>query len=165
VLETELRATGVPHDAIILEITEQTAMRNPVVAAAQMGDLVERGCRFAIDDFGSGYCSYSYLKNLPVAFVKIDGSFISNFAEDPVDQKIVAAIAEVAAATECETIAEHVKDFETLRLLDKIGVTYAQGYFLGRPSADVRAAALPVPLEVTKRRLAPRRAARRERAL
>jgi diguanylate cyclase (GGDEF)-like protein len=165
-LETELHATGVPFDAIIIEITEQIAMRDPVAAAAQMAALVERGCRFAIDDFGSGYCSYNYLKNLPVAFVKIDGSFIANLAEDTVDQRIVAAIAEVAAATDCETIAEHVKDYDTLRLLDGLGVSYAQGYFLGRPSAEVKAAAIRAPLAVAARRRAPpRRAALRQRVL
>jgi diguanylate cyclase (GGDEF)-like protein len=159
-LEMELRATGVPLDAIIIEITEQIAMRSPAAAATQMAELVERGCRFAIDDFGSGYCSYSYLKNLPVAFVKIDGSFVANLPEDAVDQRIVAAIAEVAAATECETIAEHVKDYETLRLLDGLGVAYAQGYFLGKPSAEVKAAALPAPLAVAaKPRVSRRRAA------
>jgi diguanylate cyclase (GGDEF)-like protein len=159
-LEAELQATGVPLDAIVIEITEQTAMRNVGGAAARMADLVGRGCRFAIDDFGSGYCSYNYVKNLPLAFVKIDGSFIANLAADTVDQKIVAAIAEVAAATNCETIAEHVNDYETMRLLETLGVAYAQGYFLGKPSARLAAATLPrAPLATGNRRLAPRRAA------
>jgi diguanylate cyclase (GGDEF)-like protein len=158
-LETELREAGVPLDAIVIEITEQTAMRNLSMAASQMADLVARGCRFAIDDFGSGYCSYSYLKNLPLAFVKIDGSFIANLAEDRVDQKIVAAIADVAAAANCETIAEHVKDYETVQLLETLGVAYAQGYFLGRPSAHLTAATLPLPSPAANRRLSPRRVA------
>jgi EAL domain-containing protein (putative c-di-GMP-specific phosphodiesterase class I) len=123
-----------------------------------MAELVGRGCRFAIDDFGSGYCSYSYLKNLPLAFVKIDGSFIANLAEDGVDQKIVAAITEVAAATGCETIAEHVKDYESLRLLESLGVTYGQGYFLGKPAAWPTAATLPLPMAAANRRLAAHRA-------
>lgn len=157
-LETELRSTGVPLDAIVIEITEQTAMRNLSGVASRMGDLVGRGCRFAIDDFGSGYCSYSYLKNLPLSFVKIDGSFITNLSESKVDQKIVAAIAEVAAAADCETIAEHVTDYETLRLLEKLGVAYAQGYFLGKPSAQLTPTTLPLPMAHANRRLAPRRA-------
>ena len=157
-LETELRSAGVPLDAIVIEITEQTAMRNLAGVAARMGDLVGRGCRFAIDDFGSGYCSYSYLKNLPLSFVKIDGSFIANLAESKVDQKIVAAIAEVAAAADCETIAEHVKDYETIQLLEKLGVAYAQGYFLGKPSAQLMPMTLPLPAAPANRRLAPRRA-------
>jgi diguanylate cyclase (GGDEF)-like protein len=157
-VETELRSTGVPLDAIVIEITEQTAMRNLPGIAERMGDLVGRGCRFAIDDFGSGYCSYSYLKNLPLSFVKIDGSFIANLAESKVDQKIVAAIAEVAAAADCETIAEHVKDYETLRLLEKLGVAYAQGFFLGKPAPHLSATTLPLHLAGASRRLAPRRA-------
>ena len=157
-LETELRFAGVPLDAIVIEVTEQTAMRNLSGVASRMSDLAGRGCRFAIDDFGSGYCSYSYLKNLPLSFVKIDGSFIANLAANKVDQKIVAAIAEVAAAADCETIAEHVKDHETLGLLDKLGVAYAQGFFLGKPAPQLTATTLPLPLAAANRRLAPRRA-------
>ena len=163
-LETELQATGVPFDAIVIEITEQMAMRDLAGAASRMADLVARGCRFAIDDFGSGYCSYNYLKNLPLAFVKIDGSFVANLREDRVDQKIVAAIVEVAAAAECETIAEHVRDDETLRLLEKLGVVYAQGYFLGKPAARPTAARLPLPVATANRRLPARRADARTRA-
>jgi diguanylate cyclase (GGDEF)-like protein len=157
-LETELRSTGVPLEAIVIEITEQTAMRDLPGVASRMADLVGRGCRFAIDDFGSGYCSYSYLKSLPLSFVKIDGSFIANLGESKVDQKIVAAIAEVAAAADCETIAEHVTDCDTLRLLEKLGVAYAQGYFLGKPSAQLTPTILPLAMAPANRRLAPRRA-------
>jgi diguanylate cyclase (GGDEF)-like protein len=156
-LETELRATGVPLDAIVIEITEQMAMRDLPGVAERMADLVGRGCRFAIDDFGSGYCSYNYLKNLPLAFVKIDGSFITNLADNRVDRKIVTGIIEVAAAANCETIAEHVTDDETLRLLTKLGVVYAQGYLLGRPAARPTAATVPLPA-VAGRRLSARRA-------
>ncbi|HEY3517992.1 MAG TPA: EAL domain-containing protein [Gammaproteobacteria bacterium] len=162
-LEAELRSAGVPLDALVIEITEQTAMRNLAGAAARMGDLVGRGCRFAIDDFGSGYCSYSYLKNLPLSFVKIDGSFVASLAENKVDQKIVAAIADVAAAADCETIAEHVKDLETVRLLEKLGVAFAQGYFLGKPAARLTAVTLPLPTATASRRLSPRRGATRVR--
>jgi diguanylate cyclase (GGDEF)-like protein len=157
-LEMQLRVTGVPLDAIVIEITEQTALRDLSLAASRMDELVSRGCRFAIDDFGSGYCSYSYLKRLPLAFVKIDGSFITNLAEDKIDRKIVAAIAEVAAATECETIAEHVRDLETLRLLERLGVSYAQGYFLGKPTERLSPATVPGPIVATHRRFAARRA-------
>jgi EAL domain-containing protein (putative c-di-GMP-specific phosphodiesterase class I) len=156
-LETELRSTGVPLDAIVIEITEQTAMRDLTAAASRMKDLVSRGCRFAIDDFGSGYCSYNYLKSLPLSFVKIDGSFITNLAADRVDRAIVAAIADVAAAAECETIAEHVGDYETLRLVEQLGVAYAQGYYLGKPAARPALATWPLPMAAPGRRLAARR--------
>ena len=157
-LQAQARASGVPLDAIVIEITEQTVVRNLSAAAAQMAELVQRGCRFAIDDFGSGYCSYSYLKALPVAFVKIDGSFIVNLAADVVDQKIVGAIIEVAAATGCEAIAEHVENHDTLRLLGKLGIRYAQGYFLGKPSASIERASLPTRISANRQRLAGGRA-------
>ncbi len=150
-LQTQARDSGVPLDAIVIEITEQAAVRNLTTAAAQMAELVESGCRFAIDDFGSGYCSYTYLKALPVAFVKIDGSFIVNLAADVVDQKIVAAISDVATATRCQTIAEHVENRDTLRLLGKLGIGYAQGYFLGKPSASIQDASLPTRVAATSR--------------
>ena len=157
-LEAELQSTGVPLDALVIEITEQTAMRDLDGVAARMRELAGRGCRFAIDDFGSGYCSYNYLKSLPLSFVKIDGSFIANLADNKVDQKIVAAIADVAAAADCETIAEHVTDYETLRMLERLNVAYAQGYYLGKPAARLTAATLPLPMVAANRRLAARRA-------
>jgi len=141
-----LRANDLPLDAIVIEITEQVAVRNLDSAATRMADLVKRGIRFAIDDFGSGYCSYGYLKHLPVAFVKIDGSFIDNLTDDPMDQKIVSAIKQVAEAAHCETIAEHVTSNETLLLLNELGVGYAQGYFLGKPSAKIEDAPPAVSL-------------------
>jgi diguanylate cyclase (GGDEF)-like protein len=147
-----LRVNDLPLDAIVIEITEQVAVRNLRSAAARMADLVKRGCRFAIDDFGSGYCSYGYLKELPVAFVKIDGSFIDNLAEDVVDRKIVSAIKQVAEAADCETIAEHVTSNETLLLLEKLGVAYGQGYFLGKPSAEIEDAAPPASALLGERR-------------
>ena len=158
-LESQLQASGVPLEAIVIEITEQVAIRSLLAAAKRMTELVSRGCRFAIDDFGSGYCSYSYLKELPVAFVKIDGRFIANIAQNTVDQKIVSAIREVAKAAGCETIAEHVKDHETVMVLGELGVDYAQGYYLGKPSASITSAALPVPLAGARRKTAARRAA------
>jgi diguanylate cyclase (GGDEF)-like protein len=158
-LQTEARASGVPLDAVVIEITEQIAVRNLSAAATRMAELVKGGCRFAIDDFGSGYCSYAYLKQLPVAFVKIDGSFIVNLAADIVDRKIVAAIREVAVATGCETIAEHVENVETLRLLAKLGITYGQGYLLGTPSPSVEDASGPAPVAATHRRRPSRRRA------
>jgi diguanylate cyclase (GGDEF)-like protein len=163
-IQDHLRANDVPLDALVIEITEQTAVQNLQVASTQMNELVERGCRFAIDDFGSGYCSYNYLKTLPVAFVKIDGSFIANLADDTVNRKIVTAICEIADAAGCETIAEHVEDYETFLLLGEIGVAYAQGYALGKPTAKIRSATLPVPFAARTRSPAPRRAGTRHRA-
>jgi diguanylate cyclase (GGDEF)-like protein len=151
-IEEQLTINGVPIDAIVLEITEQVAVRNLGNAAQQISDLAKRGFRFAIDDFGSGYSSYKYLKNLPVDFVKIDGSFVADLAHDFVDQKIIASICEIAHATNRKTIAEHVKDYETYSVLYDLGVDYAQGYFLGKPSAKLRSDALVANVATGKRR-------------
>jgi diguanylate cyclase (GGDEF)-like protein len=151
-LQHTLDATGVPLDAIVLEITEQVAVRNMGAAAEVIAQLAERGCKFAIDDFGAGYSSYNYLKTLPVDFVKIDGSFVRNLTDDDIDQKIVSSISEIAAATNSRTIAEHVKDYETFELLRELGVDYAQGYFLGKPSAKLKNPKLPVRMQVGQSR-------------
>ena len=133
----EHRENDVPLEALVIEITEQVAVRNVVEAGTQIAELVRRGARFAIDDFGSGYCSYGYLRALPVEFVKIDGSFIRGLVNSKVDQRIVVAIGEVARAAGAMTIAEHVEDHETFALLGKLGVDFAQGYFVGKPSPAI----------------------------
>jgi EAL domain-containing protein (putative c-di-GMP-specific phosphodiesterase class I) len=151
-LQKTLDTTGVPLDAIVLEITEQVAVRNMGAASLLIAELAERGCKFAIDDFGAGYSSYNYLKTLPVDFVKIDGSFVSNLADDKIDQKIVSSISEIAAATNSKTIAEHVQDYATFELLRELGVDYAQGHFLGRPAAKLKSTKLPLPMNAIKAR-------------
>jgi len=151
-IQKHLQENDVPLDAIVLEITEQVAVRNTANAAKKMAYLAEHGCKFAIDDFGAGHSSYKYLKTLPVDFVKIDGGFISNLVEDFIDQRIVSSICEIAKATNNKTIAEHVGDYETFELVRDLGVDYAQGFYLGKPSAKLRSQPLPVPIGSAKRR-------------
>ena len=146
-IEKQAVANSVPLEALVLEITEQAAVRNMPAAARQIADFVARGCKFAIDDFGAGYSSYAYLKTLPVALVKIDGSFITNVVADAIDQRIVSAISQIAKAARTKTIAEHVNDYETFVLLGQLGVDYAQGNLLGKPSAKLKPNVLPVPLK------------------
>jgi diguanylate cyclase (GGDEF)-like protein len=145
-MQQSLEANDVPLDAVVLEITEQVAIRNMGNAARQISDLSELGYRFAIDDFGAGYSSYGYLKILPVEFIKIDGEFINNISKDVIDQKIVGSIIEIAKATNKKTIAEHVEDYRTFRLLRDLGVDYAQGYFAGHPSAKLTHRTIPVSI-------------------
>ena len=145
-VKQNLKTNGVPLDAIVLEITEQVAIRNMGNAGRQISDLAELGYRFAIDDFGAGYSSYSYLKTLPVEFIKIDGGFISNLSKDVVDRKIVGSICEIAKATNKKTIAEHVTDARTFGLLRDLGVDYGQGYFTGKPSATLSHRTMPVSI-------------------
>jgi EAL domain-containing protein (putative c-di-GMP-specific phosphodiesterase class I) len=91
------------------------------------------GCDFSIDDFGTGFSTFNYLKQLPAQSVKIDGSFIVDLATNPVDLALVKAIFEVASALGKKTVAEFVENEETLIILAEMGVTYAQGYHLGKP--------------------------------
>ncbi|RMH13636.1 MAG: EAL domain-containing protein, partial [Gammaproteobacteria bacterium] len=104
---------------------------------AQMDLVIEElrvlGCRFSLDDFGTGMASYSYLKRLSVDYLKIDGSFIRNILADSVDQAMVRSMQEVASEVRVKTIAEQVDSNEALQLLKKIGIDYVQGYHLHRP--------------------------------
>ena len=98
-----------------------------------MGELKQLGCRFALFDFGSGMSSFAYLKNLPVDFLKIDGTFVRDISTDEVDRVMVEAINKVGHVMGLQTIAEHVESQEILDLLKAIDVDYAQGYHLGIP--------------------------------
>ena len=98
------------------------------------------GCRFALDDFGIGFSSFSHLKHLDVDFLKIDGSFIQDLLNDPVDRAVITSISNIARSIGKTTIAEHVDRPEILRALHACGVDQAQGYYIGRPRSSLRAA-------------------------
>ena len=133
----KLAANGLPPRALLIEITEQVAIGSVADAARQIRQLMDLGCEFAIDDFGSGYSSLSYLKRLPMQYIKIDGAFIRKLVENELDQTIVRAVADVAKVIGKQTIAEFVGDKATFSLLRKIGIDYAQGYFVGKPAAEL----------------------------
>ncbi|MFZ5827292.1 MAG: EAL domain-containing protein [Bacillota bacterium] len=132
-IKREIAATGIDPSALVLEITETAACTDTVLGREFVTTLREMGCRFALDDFGSGFSSFSYLKHLPVDYLKIDGGFIRNLARDSMDQDLVRAMVQVAKGLGRKTIAEWVEDRETLALLRELGVDYAQGYHIGRP--------------------------------
>jgi EAL domain-containing protein (putative c-di-GMP-specific phosphodiesterase class I) len=100
-----------------------------------MQPLKKLGCKFSLDDFGSGLSSFTYLKNLPVDFLKIDGQFIRNVVEDNVDESMVKAINQVGNAMGIATIAERVETREVLDKLSALGVEFAQGYYIARPTS------------------------------
>ncbi|MEO5573220.1 MAG: EAL domain-containing protein [Gammaproteobacteria bacterium] len=127
--------TTVPHHVICFEITETAAITNLTKAVYFMEQLKALGCRFSLDDFGSGLASFAYLKHLPVDFLKIDGSFIKDMLHDPIDRAMVEAINNVGHIMKIQTIAESVEDEETLALLKTMGVDFAQGYGLARPKS------------------------------
>jgi diguanylate cyclase (GGDEF)-like protein/PAS domain S-box-containing protein len=131
----ELGKQKLPQGAICFEITETAAISNLARVVHFMQTLKKLGCKFSLDDFGSGLSSFTYLKNLPVDYLKIDGQFISNVAEDHVDEKMVKAIHEVGHAMGIETIAERVETREVLDKLGSLGVEFAQGYFIARPAS------------------------------
>ena len=134
-LRALLKEHGVEGNRLVLEITEQLAVRFAASTDKQVTMLRDLGCQLAIDDFGSGYSSFSYLKRLPVDYLKIDGAFIKSLARDRVDQAMVRMVGEVARAAGMQTVAEYVHNAATLELLEKYGIDYAQGYFIGKPSA------------------------------
>jgi diguanylate cyclase (GGDEF)-like protein/PAS domain S-box-containing protein len=121
--------------ALCFEITETAAVASLSKATYFMRELKARGCRFSLDDFGSGVSSFVYLKTLPVDFLKIDGHFAAHVAHDAVDRSMVEAIAKIGAAMEVATIAEKVESAEVLQVLKQIGVDYIQGFHLAEPCA------------------------------
>ncbi|HET6630856.1 MAG TPA: EAL domain-containing protein [Woeseiaceae bacterium] len=131
----ELRKQQLPQGAICFEITETAAISNLSRVIHFMQALKKLGCKFSLDDFGSGLSSFTYLKNLPVDYLKIDGQFIRNVADDTVDESMVRAINEVGRAMGIETIAERVETRQVLDKLGDLGVAFAQGYFIARPTS------------------------------
>jgi len=129
----QLSAANLPPRALCFEITETAAITNLANVVHFMNALKAQGCQFALDDFGSGLSSLTYLKNLPVDYVKIDGQFIRNVAQDSADKSMVEAIARMARALNIETIAERVESGEVLTRLGEIGVSFAQGFFIAVP--------------------------------
>jgi diguanylate cyclase (GGDEF)-like protein len=118
---------------LCFEITETAAVTSLSNARFLMGELKGRGCRFALDDFGTGVSSFVYLKTLPVDFLKIDGQFISHIGQDPINRSMVEAIGKVGRALGIATVAECVETEAVLNELKRIGVDFAQGYYLARP--------------------------------
>ncbi len=131
----ELKAQKLPAGAICFEITETAAISNLSRVIYFMQTLKKLGCKFSLDDFGSGLSSFTYLKNLPVDYLKIDGQFIRHVAEDNVDESMVRAISEVGHAMGIETIAERVETKQVLDKLGTLGVEFAQGYYIARPAS------------------------------
>jgi diguanylate cyclase (GGDEF)-like protein/PAS domain S-box-containing protein len=128
-----LQSYGLPADRICFEITETAAIANFTAASGFIREMRAMGCAFALDDFGSGLSSFSYLKQMPVDFLKIDGSFVRDILDDPVDAAMVSAIHQVGRVLGIRTIAEFVETDVILNSLRDIGVDYAQGYGVGRP--------------------------------
>jgi len=131
---------------IIFELTESLAIRHPPHVEQQITAIRDMGCEFALDDFGTGYSSFSYLQKLQFDYIKIDGSFVEDMMNKPVDQKMIKLIAEIGHEAGMKTIAEYVQDAESLALLEELGVDLAQGYFVGKPAREPRPKSTPISL-------------------
>ena len=132
-IEKRFEETGVPPEKICFEITETAAITNLTAATQFIKALESGGCRFALDDFGSGLSSFAYLKNLPVHFLKIDGAFVKAIVDDNINQAMVRSINEIGQVMGKQTIAEFVENKAILEKLRGIGINYAQGYGIDRP--------------------------------
>lgn len=120
--------------AFMFEITETAALANLPAARKLMEAIKMLGCSFTLDDFGVGFSSFYYIRQLPIDVVKIDGSYIRNLADSPDDQILVKALCDVARGFGKKTTAEFVENAATLSVLEKMQVDYAQGYFIGMPA-------------------------------
>lgn len=132
---SELQRTGVPGSMICIEITETAAIANYSSSSALIHRLKQQGCRFSIDDFGSGMTTVGYLRNLPVEYIKLDGGLIRRIVSDPIERTLVGTIIKVAHMLGVKTVAEYVETQPTLDLLREMEADYAQGHLLGRPIA------------------------------
>ncbi len=129
----ELETSGVPPEKICFEVTETAAISNLSNATGFIRALNGLGCKFALDDFGSGLSSFAYLKNLPVDFIKIDGMFVKDIMDDPIDLAMVRSIAEIGQVMDKRTVAEFVENKAVLQRLGDLRVDFAQGYGIGKP--------------------------------
>ena len=133
-VQQQLEKFRIPPWKICFEVTETAAITNLSRAMAFMGSLKKRGCRFVLDDFGSGLSSFAYLKTLPVDYLKIDGAFVKDIVDDEVDLALVRSINDVGKVMGKRTVAEFVENAAILQKLREIGVDYAQGYGISRPA-------------------------------
>ena len=133
IIAESLKLHNVSPERLTFEITESASISNLVATTAMITQLQKIGCQFSIDDFGTGFSTFSYLKQLPANQVKIDGSFVKDMTQDSIDKALVNAIKDISHSLGKTCVAEYVEDQETFELLEEIGVDYAQGYFIGKP--------------------------------
>jgi diguanylate cyclase (GGDEF)-like protein len=136
-VKQKLEMTGVRAQRLTFEITETAAVENYKETRSMINHLRALGCHFALDDFGAGFCSFNYLKNFPVDYVKIDGQFIQNLVKNETDQMLVSSMHQIAKKMGKKTIAEFVECPKTINLLREIGVNFGQGYIFGKPSEQL----------------------------
>ncbi|MEF3254202.1 MAG: EAL domain-containing protein, partial [Deferribacterales bacterium] len=122
---------------IVFEITERETVKNISLLDKFIANLKNEGFGFAIDDFGSGFCSFQYLRRFPVEYIKIEGEFIRNILNDNKDLVLVKTLTVIAKEYGIKTIAEYVESEELLKEIRALGINYSQGYHIGKPSAHL----------------------------
>lgn len=132
-LRDQFSTFNISPEKICFEITETAAISNIMQASDFIQELKTLGCKFALDDFGSGMSSFTYLKNLNVDFIKIDGAFVRDMMNDPIDKAMVESINAIGHVMGLKTIAEFVEDIEIFNELKTLGIDYAQGYAIAKP--------------------------------
>jgi EAL domain-containing protein (putative c-di-GMP-specific phosphodiesterase class I) len=132
-INSKLKEFEIDPKNVCFEITETSAITNLHMAKKLMNDLKSFGCCFALDDFGSGLSSFEYLKNLPVDYLKIDGSFVRDMVNNKIDHAMVAAINQIGHVMNIQTIAEFVENDQIIHKLKKLNVDFAQGYAISYP--------------------------------
>ena len=142
-LVEQLRRPGIDPSRLCFELTETATIASLSRALVLINTLRTLGCRFALDDFGSGLSSFAYLKTLPVDYLKIDGLFVRNMLDDPLDFAMVRSINQVGQTMGMRTIAEYVESDAIRHALHGIGVDFVQGYAIGRPRPLYRVALAP----------------------
>ena len=144
-LHSELQRLELPAHKLCIEVTEMVALGELGVSAQWIQQLRSLGLKVALDDFGSGFASYAYLRHLPLDIVKIDGSFINGIEKDPINQAMVSSMQQIARQLGLSTVAEFVESQATLDCVRGLGLDYAQGYGLGHPQPLAHLADARVP--------------------
>jgi diguanylate cyclase (GGDEF)-like protein len=142
------RTYEIKHERVVFEITERETVKNMTLLESFVVDLKLEGFKFAIDDFGSGFSSFQYIRRLPIDFVKIEGVFVRNMLNEQKDLAFVKTLAVLAKEFGIQTIAEYIESEELLTAVRDLGIDYAQGYYTGKPTPDIH---------TTQRDMAPER--------
>ncbi len=150
-IHQQIKLNGINPEKICIEITETAAITNMTDAIELIHSLKSIGCRFSLDDFGSGLSSFSYLKNLPVDYIKIDGSFVRDICDDITDHAFVESIAQIGHVMNIQTIAEYVENQDILVELRAIGVDYAQGFHLALPAPLAEFSCTDIKLNIRRK--------------
>jgi diguanylate cyclase (GGDEF)-like protein/PAS domain S-box-containing protein len=135
----QFQQSGIEAHKICFEITETAAVANFSQANRFIQALKDLGCKFSLDDFGTGLSSFGYLKHFPVDYLKIDGSFVREILRDPIDREMVRSINEIGHLTGKLTIAEFAENAEIIQMLTSLGVDYAQGWGVAQPQRVLKA--------------------------